>query len=349
MAHEISIRKNGFAEMAYVGEKPWHPLGQKLTKGAPLEVWEQEAGFNWEAKRATVQYEAVACGPDGSPVMRKYEGRDVIYRSDTLAPVGDVSSKYQIVQPKQTLGMFRKLVEENGWWIHTAGVLRGGARLWVMASHDSLISKVAKNDAIKCHMLVATSLDGSLRTLAKPVTERVVCANTLAMALAEDGGEVSMSHRSAFDLNDMADSLDQTIVSFTQFTERMNELAETMVGTDEALAILRNLFGAPTVKALNPKAPDFEFQRLMAQVSGTDGKVREQRSVSRCMELFSGEAPSPGAQLPGSVGTAWGLLNTITFHVDHELGRTADGRMDSAWFGRGETIKGAALAAIAEA
>jgi phage/plasmid-like protein (TIGR03299 family) len=340
--HELSFNK-GKAEMAYVGEKPWHSLGQELTKGASLETWEQEAGFNWEAKRATVQYEVEGSGGN----MLKYEGRDVIYRSDTLAPVGDVSSKYQIVQPKQTLGMFRKLVEENGWWIHTAGVLRGGARLWVMASHDSLISKVAKNDAIKCHMLVATSLDGSLRTLAKPVTERVVCANTLAIALAEDGGEVSMSHRSAFDLNDMADSLDQTIVSFTQFTERMNELAETMVGTDEALAILRNLFGAPTVKALNPKAPDFEFQRLMAQVSGTDGKVREQRSVSRCMELFSGEGI--GSSLPGSVGTAWGLLNSITEMVDHHLGRTADGRMDSAWFGRGETIKGAALAAIAEA
>ena len=339
MAHEISIRKNGFAEMAYVGEKPWHSLGQAVTKGASIEVWEKEAGLDWEAKAARVEYK----NEDG--LLLPYDGKRVIYRSDTMNPVGLVSDKYEIVQPKQILGMFRKMIEGAGWYIHTAGALRGGAKLWVMATHDRLTGTVGKADRIKCNLLCATSLDGSMRTLAKPVSERVVCANTLAVALSEDGEEVSMSHRSAIDMEDFAGSLENVGVSFEQFVEHANELAEKMIGTDEAVEVLRSIFGQPTVKEIKPSSPDYEFQKLMAQVAGQTGKLREQKSVTRCLELFAGEGM--GAGLPGSVGTAWGLLNSITEHLDHEVGRTTDGRMDSAWFGRGEQIKHRALELLA--
>lgn len=338
MSHEITVRKNGFAEMAFTGEKPWHPLGQQVEQGASLEVWEKQGGFDWEAKRSTVRYVAE------KDMVIEYAGQDVIYRSDTHAPLGVVSSKYEIVQPKQMLGSFRKHVEENGWYIHTIGTLRGGARLWVMASHPTLQAKVGKNDRIKANLLGATSLDGSLRTVFKAINERVVCANTLAMGLAEDGEEISWSHRSKMDENELAGSLERVQESFEQFVEKANELAERMVGTEEALNVLRGVFGSPTVKALNPKAPDFEFQRLMSQMTGTDGKLREQRSVARCIELFGGKGI--GSDLKTAAGTAWGLLNSVTQHVDHELGRTADGRMDSAWFGRGEIIKGSTLAAL---
>lgn len=338
MSHEISIRKNGFAEMAYVGEKPWHSLGQAVTKGASLETWEKEAGLDWSAKRSPVKF------TDEAGKTIDYDSQHVIYRSDTMAPLGVASSKYEIVQPKQMLGSFRKLVEGAGWHIHTAGVLRGGARLWVMASHDSLIARVGKNDTIKANLLAATSLDGSLRTLYKAINERVVCANTLSMAMSEDGEEISFSHRSKIDEDELAGSLDGVQHSLEQFAECANELAERMVGVEEATEVLRGIFGKPTVKALNEKAPDYEFQRLMAQVSKVDGKLREQRSVTRCLALFDGEGI--GADLVTAKGTAWGLLNACTQHVDHELGRTADGRMDSAWLGRGDVIKSSMLAAL---
>lgn len=338
MTANITKRADGFVEMAYVGEKPWHRSGQEVTKGASIEVWEEQAGFNWQALRARVEYK----NDDG--LLLPYEGNQVIYRSDNMQPLGLVSDKYQIVQPKQMLGMFRKMIEEAGWYIHTAGTLRGGARLWVMATHDKLTGSVGKADTIKCNMLGATSLDGSLRTVFKAVSERVVCENTLRIALAENGEEVSMNHRSEFDAEDLQDSLDVAAVSFEQFVEHANALAEQMIGVDDAIEILRTLFGQPTTKEIKPLHADYEFQRLMSQVQGTAGKLREQRSVTRCVQLFEGEGA--GSQLPGSVGTAWGLLNAVTQHVDHELGRTSDGRLDSAWFGRGEIIKGSALSLV---
>ena len=44
MAHELSTRNNGFVEMAYVGEKPWHGLGQELDANATIEQWQTSAG-----------------------------------------------------------------------------------------------------------------------------------------------------------------------------------------------------------------------------------------------------------------------------------------------------------------
>jgi hypothetical protein len=40
----VTVRQDGFAEMAYVGKKPWHGLGQELVAGADIETWKQAAG-----------------------------------------------------------------------------------------------------------------------------------------------------------------------------------------------------------------------------------------------------------------------------------------------------------------
>lgn len=339
MAHEISIRKNGFAEMAYVGEVPWHGLGQALTKDASIGVWQREAGLNWEAKEAVVQYH------NEQGLLLPMTSRKVLYRSDNMQPVGCVSTKYKPVQPAEVLEFFRDLTEQGDWHIETAGVLRGGSKIWAMAT-SHIEGVIRKTDPLKGRLLLATSLDGSMRTIAKLIAERVVCANTLAVALGEYSKEgvdqITTRHSTWFDADDVKDSLGVSVDSFARFMVMAEEMAETPVKLDEAREILRQLFGQPTTKELKPTQADYEFQKLMSQFSKTpDQKQREQRSVARALTLFSGEGL--GAQLPGSVGTRWGLLNAVTQHVDHEMGRTTDTRIDSAWFGRGAEIKREAL------
>jgi len=63
------------------------------------------------------------------------------------------------------------------------------------------------------------------------------------------------------------------------------------------------------------------------------------------MELFSGAAI--GSDIPGVVGTRWGMLNAVTELVDHERGRGADTRMTSAWFGAGAGLKARAVELLA--
>jgi len=337
MAHEIELNKaTGKAEMAYVGNRPWHGLGQEVTQGASIEVWQREAGLNWEAREATAQF----VNEDG--LLLPMNSRKVIYRSDNSQPVGMVSDKYKVVQPLELLELFRDLTESGGWHIHTAGALRSGSKIWVMASPTKgMNATVGKHDRVKGNLLLATSLDGSIKTTGKLISTRAVCANTLAIAMGEGGNQVTIGHRSWFNADDIKDALGVSVGAFDQFMTQANKLADQPISVAEAREVLREIFGQPTTSGIKETSSDFEFQQLMAQFVMPGMKEKEQRSVSRVLSLFEGEGM--GSHLQGAVGTRWGLLNACSQHVDYEKGRTIDTRTESAWFGQGDEMKRKAL------
>lgn len=77
MAHELA-RIDGKVSMAFVGEKPWHGLGQELTQGASLETWITEAGMNFEVHRSRVRF---GCGDN----QQTWDDQHVLFRSDQSA------------------------------------------------------------------------------------------------------------------------------------------------------------------------------------------------------------------------------------------------------------------------
>ena len=347
MAHELSIKANGKAEMAYAGQTPWHGLGQPVTQGASIGVWQREAGMDWEAMEAVPKFDGFTpgskkLGTGQNIAMPDYKA---IYRSDTLDPLSIVSSRYQVVQPREVLEFFRDLTEDGGWHIHTAGVLRGGRKLWAMASNGSESDVIGSRrkgvarDTVRQNLLLATSLDGSMKTRAALTAVRVVCANTLALALKDNGEKVQISHRTVFDPAAIKKALGLSRETFEVFMASARDMADTPIKLDESLEILRRIFGAPDTSQPASTAWMGKLADLGNQPVIEDAK--ESRSVSRVLELFSGAGM--GAGLPGSVGTRWGLFNAVTQHVDHEMGRSDDTRLDSAWFGRGNGFKQAAL------
>ncbi len=337
MAHELTIRANGRAEMAFVGETPWHGLGQNVTKGASIGVWQKEAGMDWEAKEADVYFEAAR----GNLDLQRIGGHKVIYRSDNDYPLAVMGSNYQIVQPKEVLEFFRDLTEVGGWHIHTAGTLREGRKLWAMASHDET-ALVGKGDAVSNNLLLATSLDGSMRTTAMLTSVRVVCANTLAIALsgtdAQNAKMVRVSHRSIFDPQGIKEALGVATDSFAAFMHQARELADTPMDLADARDVLIKIFGQTNSKA----ATNTSWMGDLSKLQRCDEEeAKDSRSVGRILELFDGAGM--GATLKTAKGTSWGLLNAVTQFVDHEMGRTQDTRLDAAWFGRGQQFKQQAL------
>lgn len=338
MAHELSIRKDGKAEMAFVGETPWHGLGQSVTKGASIGVWAKEAGMNWHAEEAAVFY-GRADLQNGD--MQPADGVKMLYRSDTEKQLAIVGEDYQVVQPLDVLEFFRDMTEQGGWHIHTAGCLRGGRKLWAMATNGES-ADVGKGDTIKRNLLLATSLDGSMKTIAMETSVRVVCANTLSMALGKNvKGQVATSHRTAFDPNLVKRALGVNVDSFNLFMERAKELADTPVRLDQARDLLRSLFKVEEQAKLGPK---LSWLGDLSQV-GVEPEAKDPRSVQTILALFEGAGM--GSSLKSSKGTAWGLLNAVTEHVDHDMGRSDDSRLDAAWFGKGALIKQQALDLIA--
>lgn len=343
MAHELTIRSTGKAEMAFTGETPWHGLGQPVTVGASIGVWQREAGMDWEALSGSPR---ISTEKDEETVW--FDDYQALYRSDTHAPLAIVGSNYKVVQPKEVLEFFRDLTEGGGWHIHTAGTLRGGRKLWAMASNGEggVVNRRGQGiDEVRSNLLLATSLDGSMKTTAMLTAVRVVCANTLALALRDgedEGTAIKVSHRSYFNPADIKESLGVARESFEYFMQQAREMADTPIKLDEALDVLRNIFGQP----IQPKAKEDATTSWLGKLSELNAQeaeeeAQERRTVLRCLELFDGAAM--GADLKTAKGTRWGLFNAVTQHVDHEMGRSRDTGLDNAWFGRGNAFKQGAL------
>ena len=353
MAHELYTNKAGKTAMAFVGETPWHGLGQQLTQGAPLEVWTREAGFDWEAKSSPVSF----VREDG--VIGHMAEKMVIYRGDTNAPLSVMGSDYKIVQPREVIEFFRGLAASDGFTLHTAGVMRGGRSMWALASNHTE-AEVVPGDRVRSNLLLCTSLDGTLATTAGCTHVRVVCANTLAEALGAGlkdaqgrniGGKTSgarVTHRSVFDADKVKAEIGLCRSTFGRFIADAQALAARPVDMEEAREILRGIFGQPIKSRKLDTTPAGIAAAALAKASGGAVAamidIREQKSVARCLALFGGEAR--GANHEGVAGTRWGLLNAVTEHIDHEQGRTSDARLSSAWFGRGADFKSAAFQAL---
>lgn len=348
MAHAINIRTNGKAEMAYIGQTPWHGLGQQVTEGASIGVWAHEAGMDWQALDGVPEVHGPINGEaDNGYDMVAFSDFKGLYRSDTLAPLSIVSQRYQVVQPRDVLEFFRDLTEGGGWHIHTAGVLHGGRKLWAMASNgqgaDILRSRKrgAQRDTINQNLLLATSLDGSMKTTCALTAVRVVCANTLALALQDNGEKVQISHRTQFDAQAIKRALGVSQESFEAFMQSAREMAETPIALDESLEVLRRIFGVFTPAAETSQAWLGDLSAVLKGSKPEAEATKDSHSVYRCLELAQGAGR--GADMITAKGTRWGLFNAVTQHVDHEMGRTPDTRLDSAWFGRGNGFKQLAL------
>lgn len=317
MAHAITLRSNGFAEMAYTGEKPWHGLGQALEEGASIETWTAAAGMDFEIRRSKVRF-ATEIGQDGTQ-FAEFPERHILFRSDTKAPLSDVSSRFQIVQPCEILEFFRDLVNAAGFKLSTAGTLHGGVKLWALASMGER-DRIVGNDLVNANLLLATACDGSMQTTCRNVAERVVCANTLAIAMGERGvRQVTVSHRTTFDADAVKRDMGLQLTAFHTFIQHARDMASRLVSPTEA-----EQFCAAMVEQ-----PDLN-------------EAREMRAFKKLMDLFNGSGK--GSTLPGVRGTAWGLVNAVTEYADyHAQARSAANRLDSAWFGAGDDMKQRAM------
>lgn len=347
MAHELTIRADGRAEMAFVGETPWHGLGQSVTKESTIEEWQRAAGMDWEALSGVPAANISAAGAWGGFVRLDFPEHKALWRSDTLEPLAIVGAGYQVVQPRQVLEFFRDMTEQGGWHIHTAGTLRGGRKLWAMASRGEFAAvgprrrKSGQTDEVAHNLLFATSLDGSMKTTVADTAIRVVCANTLALALRDNNRTIQISHRSVFDEAAVKRALGLVDDAFGRFMRQARELSTVPVAEGEAIPLLRRIFRVDA-----QKRPSTAWLGGLKDMAERADQEAAGTGMQRVLALFEGAGM--GASLPGAAGTRWGLLNAVTEHVDWDMGRTADTRLDSAWFGRGNALKQDALRVLTE-
>ncbi|MDO9179530.1 MAG: DUF932 domain-containing protein [Agitococcus sp.] len=306
--------------MAYVGSTPWHGLGNQLTENQPLDVWAKEAGMDWSIREAPVRFIAESDAYTGS--IMTFPENKVLFRSDNNAPLSVVSQRYQVVQPREILEFYRDLTEVSGFELETAGVLKGGRKIWALAKTGQSMA-LKGNDVTNGYILLATACDGTLATTAQFTSIRVVCNNTLAVALANGNrGVVKVPHNTSFDAQAVKKQLGISVSAWDEFMYGLKNLSERKVKPAEVQNYVWRVFN----DGGNKSSTSSSNERAMAKV----------------ITLFEGGGQ--GADLSSAKGTAFGLLNSITEFVDHERrALNPDNRLDSAWFGQGAAIKQKAL------
>lgn len=300
--------------MAYTGQAPWHGLGNRLAPQQPIDVWKRQAGMDWQIEEAQVRYVA---GSHDIGAIHAFPQQKVLYRSDTKAPLSVVSKRFQVVQPGQILEFYRDLTACNGFELETAGVLREGRKFWALARTGQSTSLKGR-DKVDGYLLLATACDGTLATTAQFTSVRVVCNNTLSIALGTATEAIKVPHRSQFDPDAVKRQLGIAVSSWDGFVARMKAMTNSPVDPDSVDGMLRRVL----------------------TYSGPEGKtdVVNEQAVATVRSLYEGSGK--GALMASSRGTAWGLLNSVTEFVDHHRrARSDDHRRDAAWFGPGAQIK----------
>ena len=314
MSHDLD-ESIGTPAMAYVGEKPWHGLGEALPPDQDIETWVQAARLDWEIEMLPVNYQMGG----RNHVMRD---RFVLARSDTQAALSVVSGDYRVVQPKEVLEFYRDLVEERHYQLETAGALDGGRKVWALA-RTGLVAGVAGNaaDELGAYVLLATSCDKSLATTIAFTSVRVVCQNTLSFAVHEVKKEsrrsIKVNHSRRFDADQIKKDLGLMDESWEKFKLQLTPMAGKAMSDSAAEEFFQSLF---------------QSEKEMKEGTISDQKRKE------VMQLMSFYRHAPGQNLPTAKNTLWGAVSAVTYYVDHI--RTASGdRLDSAWFGAGATLK----------
>ena len=332
MAHQIE-------QIAYVGETPWHGLGNQLSPNQPLEVWAQQAGMDWRIESSNVSY--MAQNERGQSIIMPFEEQRVLYRSDTHAPLSVVSQRYQEVQPKEILEFYRDLTEQSGFELETAGVLKGGKKFWALARTGQSTALKGK-DVSNGYILLATACDGTLATTAQFTNIRVVCNNTLAIALrgqSSSAGVVKVPHSTKFDADKVKQQLGISVRAWDEHMYEMKQLTQRKVTQGEAAAYFDAVFNNTSMSVADQEENIIQFYRNIATPNPAKEKSEPNgRAMTKVMDMFNGQGR--GAELSSAKDTAYGLLCSITEFADHERrAMSTDHRLDSAWFGAGAALK----------
>jgi phage/plasmid-like protein (TIGR03299 family) len=313
MSHEIE------SMFSASGKVPWHGLGVVLNEPPTIEEGIIKAGLDWEVDlqplylkdgRATRQFATV----------RKTDG----------SILGYVGPGYHVLQNRDAFGWFQPFLDSGTVSLETAGSLRGGRRVWVLASTKVDPVEVVPGDPVVTYLLLAHSHDGTTSISVGITNIRVVCANTLASALRSKSSKlIRVYHtKGAQDaLNSVREIIDVVHHEFVATAEQYKALTRKAVDQRTIKAYVRRVF-----------VPQF------IDDAATDEQVAEQTTCARVLpDVIRLYESVDGASINGVNGTMWGAYNAVSAYLSHERGRSQDGRVDSLWFGEARAINERAL------
>ena len=319
MSHDLTIGADGVAEIAFAGSKNdvWHRLGHERMDGKPISEWRQRAGIAFKVTKA--------------PLFVEWNGQKIevpnvkgLQRTDNGFVLGTGSDIYQIHQPDDVADFFEHYIaQDDRFAIDVMGSLQGGRKIWATAVFKPKLEIAGLRHVIR--LLMTTTFDASGATVNKLTDTRVVCANTMAVALSGDHrAEVKTRHNTRFNRDRVCAELEGMAQSVDRYKAFGDAMAEQRMVKE-------------TVSKYFKKLLDIPFDAKSDEV--TTRKMNQFSDLNRCYGQTVQEGTEPE--------TAWAALNAVTRYVDHSKssrgGNPDEARFVSAQFGTGAAMKAKAV------
>lgn len=259
------------------------------------------------------------------PAFAEINGKQVDIGHSAL--VRDVDNKILDVitndwipnQNEKAFEFFNDFVAAGEMEMHTAGSLKDGQLVWALAKVKDAF-ELFNGDTVESYLLFTNphKYGWSIDVRFTPI--RVVCNNTLTLSLNTQSSKiVKVSHRREFDAD---------------------LVKETLGVAKEKLAKYKEMAAYLGSKRFNDESIVDYFTRVFP-VSGSKKEISKNASIA--LEIMDQQ---PGAEF--AEGSWWQAFNAVTFMTDHMIGRNADNRLASAWYGANKNLKTKALETAVE-
>ena len=305
MAHELEMI-DGKAQMAYVGELPWHGLGTLVERELTPDQFQKVAGLDW-----TVEKQPLVT-PSGVTVKNK----EALVRTSDNSVLDVVGTGWNPVQNSEAFEFFHEFCMSGDMEMHTAGSLKDGQMVWALAKTKESF-ELFKGDVTDNYFLFTNPHQFGKAINIRMTPIRVVCNNTLTLYLSQNADRmVTVNHRKAFDPAEVKEQMGIAREKMEQYKSMAAFLGSKKATGENVIQYFNEVFGAPAKEKVEGVLPFTSRNSKLA---------------------FENLNVQPGSEF--AQGTWWTAFNSVTNMTDHLQGRSNDGRLQSAWYGRNRKVK----------
>lgn len=268
--------------LVYVRERPWHGMGVRLENAPDSHEALIAAGLDWKVEQKDVFVNGAVA-----------EGYKANVRDRDNSILGIVSDRYKVVNNEDAFAFVDNLVDGSATKYETAGSLRNGKTVWMLAKMPD--EKILGDD-IEQYLCFTNTHDGtgSVKVFFTPI--RVVCANTLSAAI--EGSPRSWYATHAGNIQGKFHEAQETLFKAKQAMEALKSDADILVKKKlsdlQIAAIINNLF---------PEVKDDMSNRQKENI------MTMKKKFINCYNMDD---------LQNFKGTGWGVVNAAADYAAHQ-------------------------------
>jgi phage/plasmid-like protein (TIGR03299 family) len=296
MAHELESQ-NGAISFASFREPAWHGLGTVFTEEKNTNEMLVAANLNgWNVRLEDMPIPSHLTSDKAYQyVVRTNPTTDT--QTDVLGVVGE---RYHVLQNEDLFSFGDNILDGGGRW-ETAGSIKGGRVVFgsLALERETVLDPNGVADKVKTYLLINTSHDGSIAIQASITPVRVVCANTLNLALnrtrKKDGVKQSFKIRHTQTANGKVQIARETLGMANKYMDEFDKMAHAMISKEISAKDFNDI-----ILAAYPK-PEKDAK----------GAIKKwENKVDMINDIYTGEFNGMIA------GNAWGAFNALTERLD---------------------------------